>query len=241
MHWQYLRPGKGIVLLSLGIAAGIGLFAFDVRADSPVLGGNAALTTDYVWRGTSQARGDPAVQAGVKLMSETGLYGSVWGSNIEFAPETHASSEFDFTLGWSGDLSDNWVLDANILHYRYPSTAMDLDWTEFNGTLTWKGNYWLSLGWSSEALGSNDSGLYTQVGAKFPVGECFRLETAIGYYDLDRVYDDSYLHGQLSAVWAIKVPLEIRLTAHATDSSAKDIFGEDAAGNRVEAALQASF
>jgi uncharacterized protein (TIGR02001 family) len=61
--------------------------------------GNATLTSDYVWRGTSQTMGDPAVQAGVKLAADNGLYASVWGSNVEFAPGLHASSEFEFLVG----------------------------------------------------------------------------------------------------------------------------------------------
>ncbi|RYD14581.1 MAG: hypothetical protein EOP90_13145 [Lysobacteraceae bacterium] len=240
MHRLSLTPRESFLPLTVAVAAGLSLFALDVRADVS-LSGNATLTADYVWRGTTQTQGDPAVQAGFKATGESGFYGSVWGSNVEFAPETHASSEFDLAVGWGGRLGEDWAIDVNLLHYRYPSTTVDLNWTELNGTLTYAGNYWLSMGWSPEALGSDESGLYTQVGAKFPLDQHFRLEAAVGYYALDEVYDDSYLHGQLSAVWTIKAPLEVRVTAHATDSSAKNIFGEDFAGHRVEAALQASF
>lgn len=214
-------------------------------AQAAEVAGSATLTTDYVWRGSTQTQGDPAVQAGVKVTGESGFYGSIWGSNVEFAPETHASSEYDFTVGWGHSLNDDWALDVNVLHYRYPSTTVDLNWTELNGTVTWKGNYWASLGYSNEALGYDESGIYGLVGAKFPINDKFRFEAAVAYYDLkdlngdDR--DDSYAHGSVSAVWAFKAPFEARLTAHATDSKAKEFFGEDFAGNRIEAALQASF
>ncbi len=52
---------------------------------------------------------------------------------------------------------------------------------------------------------------------------------------------DGYTHGLASAVWAFKAPFEARLTAHHTDSNAKAIFGDEFAGSRAEAALQASF
>lgn len=227
--------------LPVGILAIAGLMAVGHGAQATELSGNVALTTDYVWRGTTQTQGDPAVQAGFKLAGDSGFYGSVWGSNVEFAPETHASSEFDFTVGWAGDLAPDWALDVNVLRYQYPSTTVDLNWTELNGTLTYAGNYWLSMGWSPEALGSDESGLYTQLGARFPINDAFRIEAAAGYYYLDDVYDDSYAHGLISAVWAVKAPLELRLTAHATDSSAERIFGDDFAGDRIEAAVQASF
>lgn len=246
MSMQPLRLREAYVPLLFAVCTGIGLLASGARAEAATLTGNAALTTDYVWRGSTQTQGDPAAQAGFKFARDSGFYGSVWGSNVEFAPATQASSELDFTLGWADKLSEDWALDVNVLHYRYPSTTVDLNWTELNGALIYADTYWLSLGYSNEALGSRDRGVYTQLGAKFPISDRVRLEAAAGYYWLDEVYDQSYAHAQLSAVWAIKAPasdnhVELRLTAHATDSVAEKIFGDDYAGDRIEAALQASF
>ncbi|WP_255516343.1 TorF family putative porin [Luteimonas suaedae] len=226
---------------SLAGCAALGLLAVATSTHAESVSGSAALTSDYVWRGTTQTQGNPAVQAGFSLSSDSGFYGSIWGSNVEFAPETRASSELDLTLGWSGTLSDAWALDTNLLHYRYPSTTVDLDWTELNGRLTYADRYWLSLGYSPKALGSDDDGVYTQVGARFPAGETFAVEVAAGYYALDDVYGDSYWHGQASAIWAVKAPFELRLAAHTTDSAAERMFGDEFAGSRVEAAVQASF
>ena len=133
-----------------------------------------------------------------------------------------------------------WALDVNLTHYRYPSTTVDLNWTEAIGTLTWKQNYWAQLAYSTEALATDETGAYAQLGAKVPLSDQLRLEAAAGYYWLDDAYDDSYAHAQLGAVWAFKAPFELRVTAHATDSSAKTLFPA-LAGSRVEAALQASF
>ena len=216
------------------------LLALAEPAAAVTLSGNAALTTDYIWRGTSQTQGDPAVQAGFKAATEHGLYGSVWGSNVEFATGTNASSEFDFVVGWTGNLTDDWALDVNLTHYRYPGTTVDLNWSELNGTVTWKQNTWAQVGWSNDALATDRNGTYAQLGARAPLGERWRLEGAVGRYWLDDAYGDSYAHAQLGAVWAFKAPFELRVTAHATDASAKRLF-PDLAGSRVEAALQASF
>jgi uncharacterized protein (TIGR02001 family) len=193
-------------------------------------------TTDYVWRGTTQTQGDPAAQAGVKVAADSGWYASAWGSNVAFAPEVDASSEFDFTVGWARTWSDAWAVDVNILHYRYPSTTVDLDWTELNGTVTYVDNYWLSVGYSPEALGSDGTGVYTQVGARFPVNDKLRFEVMASHYFLQDVYDEGYSHAQLNAVWVFKAPFELRLSAHSTDGNAKDIFGDEFAGTRLEAA-----
>lgn len=245
------RQREAAAPLLLAACAGLGLLALGANAraeEQPAftLSGSAALTSDYVWRGSSQSQGDPAAQAGFKAAHRSGFYASVWGSGVEFAPETHASSELDFTVGWAGKIAPDWALDLNVLHYRYPSTTVDLNWTELNGTATYRDNYWLSLAYSNEALGSKDRGLYSQLGARFPVNDRLRFEAAVGHYFLDDVYDRSYSHGQLSAIWAFKAPdakpkVEARLTAHATDRNAERIFGDSLAGSRVEAAIQASF
>ena len=229
----------GLAAITLACAA---------QARASDLSGNAAVTTDYVWRGSSQSSGDPAVQAGFKVAGESGLYASIWGSNVKFAPGSDASSEFDSTVGWGKSLNDDWALDVNVLRYQYPSTAVDLNWTELNGTVTWKGNYWASLGHSNEALGYDASGTHAQIGARFPVNDAFRIEAAVAHYVLGDavVTRDGYTYGSISAVWAFKTQalnrsVELRVTAHATDSAAKAIFGDDTTGTRLEAALQANF
>jgi len=228
------------VLPPLALAASLGVVP---AAQALTFNGNATLTSDYVWRGSTQSDGDPAAQAGFKVSGDTGFYASVWGSSIKFAPALEASTELDFTLGWSRALSDDWAVDVDVLRYHYPGTTVDLDWTELNGTVTYRNNYWVSAGWSNEALGYDHSGLYTQVGARFPLNDRFRLEAMVSHYFLSRdvVARAGYTHAQVNAIWAFHAPFELRLSGHATDDHAKAIFGDDFAGSRVEAALQASF
>ncbi len=203
--------------------------------------GSAALTTDYVWRGTTQSNGDPAVQAGFKLAGDSGIYAQAWGSSVEFAPGTEASSEIDLVVGWSGPMSDALALDLNLTRYLYPGAAVDLDWTEAIATLTWQERYWLQLGHSNDALASGDAGTHLQLGARLPLTDALRLEAAAGHYRLgrDSGYDD-YAYAQLGGVWMFAAPFELRLTVHDTDSAAKRGF-PGLAGSRIEAALQASF
>jgi uncharacterized protein (TIGR02001 family) len=243
MKQRIFRAHEARIPLAVLLALVGGGMALASQARAADLSGSATLTTDYVWRGSTQTQGDPAAQAGFRIAGRSGFYASAWGSNVRFAPETGAHTELDFTAGWSRILSDDWAVDVNVLRYQYPSTALDLNWTELNGTLTYKGNYWASAGWSNEALGYDAAGTYMQVGAKFPVNDAFRVEAALGHYFLDDavVARSGYSHAQFSAVWAVKAPFELRVTAHATDSGARAVFGDDFAGSRVEAALQAGF
>ena len=247
---QLRSPHARQARLPLAFAAGAiaGLMLLGANARAAEVSGTAALTSDYVWRGSTQTQGDPAAQAGFKVASDAGFHASVWGSNVEFAPEVEASSELDVTVGWGKALGEDWAVDVNVLHYRYPGTTVDLDWTELNGTLTWRGNAWASLGVSDEALGADASGTYALVGAKFPVNDRLRFEASVAHYFLDDAVfaRDGYTHGLASAVWAFGAPasgpaIEARLTAHATDANAEAIFGDDVAGSRIEAAVQAAF
>lgn len=205
------------------------------------ISGNAALTSDYVWRGTSQSNEDPAVQAGLKVAGGRGFYGLLWGSSVEFAAETRASTEFDLVAGWAGALSNGTALDLSVTRYAYPSAAASLDWTEISATVTSRDTFWLQVAHATDALASGASGTYAQVGARLPLNDTLRVEAAAGRYWLasNSGYDD-YAHLQLGAVWAFAAPFELRVTAHRTDSAAERGFGQWA-GTRVEAAVQASF
>lgn len=218
----------------------IAAFTLSPTARAVDLSGSAALTSDYLFRGISQTQGDPAAQAGFKMAGGSGIYGSVWGSTVEFPGDTGASAEIDYVVGWGGAINDDWTVDVNVTYFDYPSARVDLDYAELIGTLTWRSNYWLMVGYSPDVFATDEAGIYVFAGAKFPITDTVRIEAGAGHYTLDDAYDDSYAHAQLSAVYAW-APVELRLTAHGTDSGGDNIFGENLAGSRIEFALQAFF
>lgn len=209
-------------------------------AQAGTLSGSAALTSDYVFRGITQTLGDPAAQFGLRWQSEPGTYATVWGSTVEFPGDSGASSEVDYVLGWSGNLGDAWALDASVTYFDYPSARVDLSYAELITTLTYSGNYWLTFGYSPDVFATDETGIYVQLGARFPFGDAWRLEAAAGYYRLNDAYGDDYAHAQLGVVWAARAPFELRLTAHATDGGAKTLF-PGLAGSCLEAAVSAAF
>lgn len=237
---SFLREAA-IPMSACALAIAALLAAGTQQARAAEFTGNAALTTDYVFRGISQTQGDPAAQAGFRVAGESGVYGQVWGSTVEYAGDIGASSEIDYVVGWGGKLADDWALDVNVTYFDYPSARVDLSYAELIGMVTYRDTTWLMLGYSPDVFATDESGMYAQLGAKFPVSDTVRLEAAVAHYELDDAYGDSYSHAQLGAVWAFKAPFELRVTAHGTDGAARDIFGENVAGTRVEAALQASF
>ena len=109
--------------------------------------GNAAITTDYRFRGVTQNQSDPALQAGFTLAHESGIYVGLWGSNVNFGTVS-PSLELDPSIGYATTLesfSSKPVLDVGVVYYNYPSSS-DLNWTEFYGKLTF-----------ADVFGSGDS------------------------------------------------------------------------------------
>jgi len=221
-------------------AAGVAAMAALPSTAAAQFTGNVGLTSDYVWRGTSQTREKPAIQGGLKYTHGSGLYASVWGSNVKFKPDNGAASEFDIALGWSGKLAQDWALDVYYLRYQYPGSDIGLNWNEVNAAVTWRDNYWLAVGHSTNAMASKTRGTYALVCARYPINETWRMEGMLARYFLDSAYADSYTHGSVGVVWAFKAPFEARLTLHGTDSAAKRLLS-GMAGTRAELALQASF
>lgn len=225
--------------LAVALLLLVATIGYSARARAGNLDGSATVTTDYVWRGSSQTQGNPAVQAGSSLSGDSGLYASLWGSNVKF-PGTGASSEFDLTLGWDGKLARDWALNVYLMRYTYPGSQADPAWNEINAALTWRDNYWLTVGYSTNALASGATGTWTQAGVRVPINDKWRIKGTLGRYFLHNAYANSYTVGSLGVVWAFRAPFEARLTWHDTDAAARRLFS-GAAGSRVEFALQASF
>jgi uncharacterized protein (TIGR02001 family) len=123
-----------------------------VRGEEPPLRGpctfsaNVGLTTDYVFRGTSQSAEDPAVQGGVDATCGM-FYAGVWASSIEFGSD--ASTEIDLYAGLKKSYG-RFNFDVGLLYYLYAGSsplivlgqAGDLDFVEIKAgvsTEVWKG------------------------------------------------------------------------------------------------------
>lgn len=83
---------------------------------------NAALTTDYRFRGVSLSGGDMAVQGGFDIAHASGFYVGTWASSIN-GGGAYGDVELDLYGGWSGDVAEGVTLDLGLLLYAYPTEA----------------------------------------------------------------------------------------------------------------------
>jgi len=144
---------------------------------------NVALTSDYVWRGVSQAKEDPAIQGGFDFSHGSGLYLGVWGSNVDFGSDEHV--EIDLYGGVSGELGNGLGWDVGVIHYDYPSvSASDFDEVYVGAS------YKMLSAKYSHSVGSPDTGDYLEVGLDFELPQGFGLGLHAGHYDKPSGGDD---------------------------------------------------
>ncbi|WP_420145430.1 TorF family putative porin [Sphingobium sp.] len=106
-------------------------FAQDEAAGPVTVSGSATLASDYRFRGVSQSDRGMAVQGGVTLTHDSGLYAGAWASNLSgWGTFGGANMELDLIGGYRAALSDNATLDVGLVWYMYPSGADDTDFAE---------------------------------------------------------------------------------------------------------------
>ena len=109
------------------------------------ISGNVGLFSDYIFRGYTQTKEDPALQGGFDVEHESGAYAGVWASNVNWTTEGEYmddnSLELDFYGGFAGGLGETGIgYDVGILKFYYPgentSGQADTDATEVYASLS---------------------------------------------------------------------------------------------------------
>jgi uncharacterized protein (TIGR02001 family) len=88
---------------------------------------NAAVTSDYRYRGISQTRLQPALQGGADYThAADGLYAGTWLSTIKWTKDDGGSGdlEWDLYAGKRGQLGADVSYDAGVLAYVYPANGL---------------------------------------------------------------------------------------------------------------------
>jgi uncharacterized protein (TIGR02001 family) len=167
--------------LMQGLAAvALSLAALAAQAE---ITGNAAVVSDYNWRGISQSAGDPAIQGGIDYAHESGFYTGAWASNVDFGDCCDENVEVDVYAGFGGGETVTW--DVGLIYYWYPG-ADDLDFPEIYVGL---GYEWLSakLSWTNDFGNYDESAFYLEANAAYELPANFGLEAHVGYSDGDGI------------------------------------------------------
>lgn len=149
---------------------------------------NAAVTSDYRYRGISQSRLDPALQGGADYTNNpTGLYAGTWLSSIKWIKDAGGddSVEWDIYGGKRGNITDDITYDVGGLYYFYPSNGLPTNANTFElyGQLGYGPAYIKYSHSLTNLFGTPDSkgSGYLDVGANVDLGSGFTLNLHAGH------------------------------------------------------------
>jgi uncharacterized protein (TIGR02001 family) len=112
------------------IAIAVPAHAADEPAPAFKASGSVALVSDYRFRGVSQSNNGFAIQGGITVSHETGLYGGFWSSNLAgWGTFGGPNLELDLFGGYKLPLG-NGTLDIGLTWYMYPGGADKTDFAE---------------------------------------------------------------------------------------------------------------
>ncbi len=166
-------------LLAATVLAGSAFAAAPAMAqDSEIsVSANAAIVSEYRFRGVDLSGGDIAVQGGFDLGHSSGIYVGTWASSLDEDTVGFGHTELDVYGGWSGDVGGV-TLDVGALYYMYPDADNgligDTDYIEFYGSVgSTLGPADLTVGVAyapeQDSLGGDDNlYLYTDLGVGIP-------------------------------------------------------------------------
>jgi len=123
-----------ITLGGLLLATATPAMAQDEAEPAPpvTLTGSVTGTTDYRFRGITQTKEDVAIQAGLNVNHESGLYAGVWASTLDDTVSLpgYGDVEVDLFAGYTKTLESGIGFDVGLLYYLYPDATKGLD-TDF--------------------------------------------------------------------------------------------------------------
>ncbi|MEY8212878.1 MAG: TorF family putative porin [Colwellia sp.] len=179
-------------LVSIAMTSLLATTAFTSMSVSAVegLSGNAAATSNYLWRGVEQSAGDSAISGGIDYAADSGFYVGTWASSLG-----GDSYELDLYAGFGGELSDNISYDVGFIYYAYPDAEGDADFSEVYGSVSFDA---LTVGLAvltSSDVDNIDAGdtIYAHADYTFDLGDELELALHLGSYSGDALGDDEYI------------------------------------------------
>ncbi|MAU90038.1 MAG: hypothetical protein CMQ91_00925 [Gammaproteobacteria bacterium] len=181
---------------------GLALVFVSTFANALSVSGNAAIQTDYIWRGMTQNGGENSVNVGLDVDFENGFYVGTWGATVGVGNsnlELDYYGGYTFEMGGIGvnigaiqvkydgdnqyDFSENYIalsLPMNVgLHY---SEGDELgDYAEISwGMDVGAGSLAIAYGDMDSSNGAADGGSHTTIGYSIPAGD---LTVDLSYSD----------------------------------------------------------
>lgn len=189
---------RSIVIAAVLASCAVAVHAADAPAISVT--GNAAVVSDYMFRGLTQTWGRPAIQGGADLTSANGFAAGFWASSISQRSYPGGAMELDLYASYGRTFAHDWSWRAGLYGYAYPGGNLDhanpalpprrFDTLEANFAVGWR---WFTLkynraltdyfgadveqGYRCDSRGTS----YLQLDAALPLGGAWSLALHAGH------------------------------------------------------------
>ncbi|MCH2058945.1 MAG: TorF family putative porin [Thalassotalea sp.] len=155
---------------------------------------NAAVTSNYLWRGLEQTGGKAAISGGIDYSGDSGFYAGTWASNADWADGM--TYELDLYAGFGGNISESVSYDVGFIYFAYPDeTSGDADFSEIYGSISFDA---LTVGFAVLADGEGgdfSDTIYANVDYSFSLANEAEVALHIGSYSGDWLAEDSIDYG----------------------------------------------
>ncbi len=189
---------------------------------------NAAVTSDYRYRGISQTRLRPALQGGADHVNANGWYLGAWASTIKWIEDAGGDSKIELDLygGKRGEIASGWTYDVGILRYLYASNELgkasgfaNANTTEVYGQLGYGPAYIKYSRATTNLFGfvdSKNSG-YVDFGANIDAGKGITVQLHAGRQRVENNGTSSYTDWRIGTARAYG-PATVTLAVIGTDA-----------------------
>lgn len=182
---------KSVFLLTLILVVGpLVAEASDESRRAFELSVNAALVSDYQFRGISQSDENFAFQGGFDARHDSGLHAGIWASGVDFNDQDQANIEIDLVTGFGGELDNGLSYDFGGIYYAYPGArnSLNYDFWEAYGSLSYEAEWgWSGLvaHYSPDYFGGSGDAQYVSASLGTDLPYDFNVEAQAGYQAID--------------------------------------------------------
>lgn len=185
---------------SLVIVTLAALLVPDLASGMPAsnVSGNAALASDYLFRGLTQSWGRPAIQGGADYADPAGFAAGFWASSVSERSYPGGAMELDLYASYGQAINRDWSWRAGIYAYVYPGANLDhaglpsrsLNTAEANVALSWKQftlkynralTDYFGVGAEQGYRGDSKGTRYLQLDVTFPLDDAWILALHAGH------------------------------------------------------------
>jgi uncharacterized protein (TIGR02001 family) len=174
---------------------------------------NVGVVNNYLYRGISQTRGEPAVQGGLDYAHKSGFYVGAWASSIKWIQDNSTTTvsvsgptELDIYGGYRFDLSPGTSMDVGLLRYEYLNNNLQNNTAYSNAStdevyvgmstplFNVKFSYAFSnlFGQRSLTAGANSTGAtYTEFSREFDLGSGYKFTPKAGMTSMNSNVKDA--------------------------------------------------